>query len=446
MFPDFTSKSAQLYERACKVMPGGNTRTSLFWPPYQIYADRGSGSRVVDVDGVERTDFHYNFTVLIHGHSHPAVVERIQDQAGKITCVSYATEAEIELAELLCSRVPSFEKIRFTNSGTEATMNALKAARGYTGRSKFAKCEGAYHGTFDAFEVSIAPGPDNWGDRKRPASIPASKGTTKGIVDDVVIIPFNDPEGAERILQEHAKDLAAVFMDVMPVRVGLIPASTEFLKMLRDFTTKNGALLILDEVISFRLDHRGGQTVFGIDPDLTTLGKFIGGGLPVGAIAGKDEFMAVFDPRGEGPAVWHGGTFNANPMSMIAGLASMKLLTHESFVRLGTLGEHARERIREVFRIAGIPWQVSGIGSLFRIHPSERELKDYRSYYQSGEEKGQIEWLMVYLLNHGILMNRMGIGALSTVTREEEIEQLAEMLLAGLRAMKKDGIIKEAQR
>jgi glutamate-1-semialdehyde 2,1-aminomutase len=440
MFPDFESKSARLYERACKVMPGGNTRTSLFWPPYQIYADRGSGSRIVDVDGTERTDFHYNFTVLIHGHSHPSIVRQVQEQVSRLTCVSCTTESEVLLAELLCSRIPSFEKVRFTNSGTEACMNALKAARALTGRSKVAKCEGAYHGTLDIFEVSISSTPENWGDGQRPAAIAASKGTPEGIIDEVVIIPFNDPVGAERILNEHAEELAAVFIDVMPLRIGLIPAAPEFLKVVRDFTRKNGVILILDEVISFRLGYCGGQTEFGIEPDLTTIGKFIGGGFPVGAIAGKEKFMEVFDPRGKGPIVWHGGTFNANPVTMTAGLAAMELLTKESFERLSKLGHLARERIGEVFRIAEVPWQVTGRGSLFRIHPSNRELKNYRSYYQGLEEKKRIEWLMVYLLNHGIMMFRVGVGVLSTVTTEEEIEQLAEAVLSGLREMKHQGL------
>jgi glutamate-1-semialdehyde 2,1-aminomutase len=441
MFPDNLSKSARLYERACKVMPGGNSRSSLFWPPYQLYAEKGSGSHVVDIDGAERIDFHYNFTVLIHGHSHPEIVRRVREQVGRLTCVSYATESEVLLAELLCSRIPSAERIRFTNSGTEACMNALKAARGYTGRSKFAKCEGAYHGTLDVFEVSIAPSPENWGDRQKPASIPASKGTPKGTAAEVVIIPFNDTEAAECILNEHAKDLAAVFLDLMPLRVGLIPARPDFLKMIRDFTRRNGTVLIVDEVISFRLDYRGAQSLFGIDPDLTTLGKFIGGGFPVGAIAGKEEVMKVFDPRGKGPEVWHGGTFNANPVTMTAGLASMELLTEESFQKLGRLGEAARERVREVFRIADVPWQVSGMGSLFRIHPSNRELRDYRSYYQDADEKRKIEWLMVYLLNHGILMNRVGVGALSTATEKNEIEQFSDAMLSGLREMKKQGLL-----
>lgn len=440
MYPDFSSQSAKLFERACKVMPGGNTRTSLFWPPYQIYAVSGSGSRIVDVDGIERIDFNNNFTALIHGHSHPLIVEKVRDQLNRLTSVGLTTVAEIELAELLCARVRTFERIRFANSGTEATMNAIKAARGYTGRPKFAKCEGGYHGTYESFEISIASTPDNWGERRQPASIPDSRGTPQGVIDDVVIIPFNDPQGAEAILNAHADQLAAVMIDPMPVRIGMIPATPEFLEMVRNFTQQTGSLLVFDEVLNFRLGYHGAQQEFNVEPDLTALGKVIGGGFPVGAIAGKEEIMAVFDPR-EGHAVWHGGTFNGNPIVMAAGHAAMDLMTPDAFERLNTLGELMRQKVREAFRQTDVPWQVTGMGSLFRIHPSARRLTDYRSYYQEPALKRQMEWLMVYLLNHGILMTRAGVGTLSTAIGEPEIEVFAETLHAGLQAMKKEGIL-----
>ncbi len=435
MFPDFSSNSAKLYERACKVMPGGNTRTSLFWPPYQIYGVSGSGARIVDADGIERIDFNNNFTALIHGHSHPLIAERVQAQLSRLTSVGLSTEAEIELAELLCSRAATFERIRFANSGTEATMNAVKAARGYTGRPKFAKCEGGYHGTYESFEVSIASTPDNWGERRKPASVPDSRGTPQGVIDDVVILPFNDVKGAEAILNEHADQLAAVMIDPMPIRVGMIPATKEFLQMVREFTQRTGSLLVFDEVLNFRLGYRGAQHEFNVEPDLTALGKIIGGGFPIGAIAGKKEIMDVFDPR-DGHAVWHGGTFNGNPLVMVAGHAAMELMTPEAFRRLNTLGDLIRDKIIEAFKQADVPWQVTGLGSLFRIHPSNRRLTDYRSYYQEPAQKRQMEWLMVYLLNHGIYMTRAGAGSLSTAIGEAEIEEFAETLLNGLLAMK----------
>lgn len=439
MFPDFSCRSAALYERACRVLPGGNTRTSLFWPPYPIYAVSASGSRVTDADGVERLDFQNNFTSLIHGHAHPVIVDRVREQVGRGASVGLATEAEIALAELLCARVPSFEAIRFANSGTEACMNAVKAARAYTGRPKYAKCEGAYHGSADFLEVSISSSPRNWGDEAAPAVLPESRHTPAGVLENVVVIPFNNAAAAERILSMHTDQLAAVMIDPMPVRCGMVQATGEFLDMVRRFTRRSGALLIFDEVLNFRLGYRGAQSEFGIEPDLTALGKIIGGGFPVGAITGRKEVMAVFDPR-NGHAVWHGGTFNGNPVTMVAGLACMELMTPEAFHRLNALGELARRKIREAFAAAGVPGQVTGRGSLFRIHCTDRVLSDYRSFYPSQAERERLEWLMRYLLNNGILMTRMGTAALSTVLTEADVGLFADTLLAGLLAMKREDI------
>jgi glutamate-1-semialdehyde 2,1-aminomutase len=436
MFPDFHSRSGQLYQRACAVMPGGNTRTSLFWPPHQIYAVSGSGTRVVDVDGIERIDFQNNFTTLIHGHSHPAVIERVRDQIGRLMSVGLATELEIELAELICSRVASIEQIRFANSGTEAVLAAIKAARAFTGRPKIAKCEGAYHGSADLVEVSNASKPTEWGEEAAPERIPMSKGTPAGVLKDMIILPFNNVEVSERLLRRHADELAAVIIDPMPVRMGLIEASPEYLAMLRTFTRQNGSLLISDEVLTFRLGHGGAQARYGYAPDLTALGKIIGGGLPVGAVGGRKEIMAVFDPR-PGFSVWHGGTFNGNPTTMAAGLATMELLTSEAFERLERLGERARLRVREALSGAGVSGQVTGAGSLLRIHCVDRSFINYRQFFPSPQETQRVEWLMVYLLNNGFLLTRMGTAALSTVTTEAEIDRFGEVLFDGLQVMQR---------
>lgn len=436
MFPNFQSHSGQLYQRACAVMPGGNTRTSLFWPPHQIYAVSGSGTRVVDVDGIERIDFQNNFTTLIHGHSHPAVVERVREQVGRLMSVGLATESEIELAELICARVATIEQIRFTNSGTEAVVAAIKAARAFTGRPKIAKCEGAYHGSADLVEISNASKPAEWGEESAPERVPMSKGTPPGVLKDTIIVPFNNVEATERLLQRDANELAAVIIDPLPVRAGLIAASPEYLGMLRNFTRQNGSLLISDEVLTFRLGHGGAQARFGYAPDLTALGKIIGGGMPVGAVGGRKDIMAVFDPR-PGFSVWHGGTFNGNPTTMVAGLATMELLTPEAYERLENLGERARLRVREALDRAGVPGQVTGAGSLLRIHCTDRSFSNYRQFFPSQPETQRLEWLMVYLLNHGFLMTRMGTAALSTVMTEAEIDQFGETLFDGLRTMQR---------
>lgn len=365
MYPDTNSKSKALYDRALTSLPGGNTRTTVFMKPYPIYAARGEGCRVFDVDGNELIDCINNFTSLIHGHGHPALIEAARRQLALGSAFGMPTESEIDLAELLAARLPSVDQVRFANSGTEAVMMALKAARAFTGRPKIAKCEGAYHGSYDYAEVSLDPKPADWGGNA-PVSVAYAKGTPDNVLADVVTIPFNDIEGAVSLIRQHGHDLACVLVDPMPNRAGLVPADKAYLEALRQATREAGALLIFDEVISFRLGYHGAQGLWGIDPDLTTLGKIIGGGFPVGAIAGKREIMAVFDPRHGKPSLPHGGTFSANPVTMRAGLAAMELLDRNAFARLDAIGEEVRKGINDAFRRHGVPGSAVGLGSLLK--------------------------------------------------------------------------------
>lgn len=437
MYPDPNSRSAKLHERACRVLPGGNTRASIFLSPYPIYAASGRGSRVTDVDGVERIDFLNNYTTLIHGHAHPAIHEAVARQLERGASYAHPTESEIELAELLCGRVPSFEQVRFTNSGTEAVMMAIKAARAHTGRTRIAKCEGIYHGTYDYAEVSLDSGPESWGEAA-PAAVPHAVGTPGHVADDVVVIPYNDAAAAERILAPHAAELAAVLVDPMPTKAGLVPASEDFLDTLRRFTRAHGIVFILDEVITFRLGYHGAQGALGTEADLTTMGKIIGGGLPVGALAGRAELMRAFDPRHGRPAVAHAGTFNANPLTMAGGLAAMQLLTPEAFERLNTAGERARQALREAFRTAGVPGQVTGMGSMFMLHLHQRPIRGYRDMVAAADAGEAWQWVFRHLLNHGVVTNSAGMGNLSTVMGPGELDHLAQTLLDALRALPRE--------
>jgi glutamate-1-semialdehyde 2,1-aminomutase len=429
------SASARLYERARKVLPGGNSRTTVFTAPHPIYAQRGQGCRLTDVDGVERLDFIGNYTALIHGHLHPQVMAAVQEQLALGTCFANPTESEIALAEELCARVPSFEQVRFANSGTEAVMNAIKAARAHTGRPKIAKCEGLYHGSYDPVETSLDPTPETWG-AGDPVARPYSRGTPAGVLADVVVLPFNEPEAARRLLEAHSGELAAVIVDPMPNRSGLIPASPEYLAMLREVTARHGIVLIFDEVISFRTGYGGYQGEAGIAPDLTTLGKIIGGGFPVGAVAGRADVMAVFDPSRGKPALPHGGTFNANPVTMVAGLAAMRLLTREAFARLGALGDAAREACRRAFRQAELPGQVTGRGSLAMLHLTDKPLRGYRDAWRSPAEQARFGRLYRHLTDQGVIVSSSGLVALSTPMGEAEVDRLGEALLGALRALR----------
>jgi len=428
MFPNPSSQSARYFERAKGVLPGGNSRSTIDLDPYPIYVEGAMGSKVTDVDGNEYVDFINNFTSLIHGHAYPPVTEAVSKQLPNGTAFSFGTEQEVMHAELICGRVPGFDKIRFMNSGSEAVMNAIKASRAFTGRPKIAKCEGAYHGSYDFAEVSLNTGPDDWG-QNEPRAKAYSKGTPQGVLDDVVVIPYHDEKAAAELLKSHAGELAAVVYDPVASRVGMVPPSQEYLEMLAEFCRENGVLLVFDEVIAFRLGYEGAQGVRNIAPDLTALGKIIGGGFPVGAVAGRDDVMQVFEP---GNGLPHGGTFNANPVTMVAGMATMEGMTREAFDALNAMGEYAREGFGEAFSRAGIVAQVTGQGSLMRLHLTKRTLTNYRTIYPTSEESSRMSALHRHLLNAGFYMASYGLICLSTVNSKDEVDAFIDAVVDGV--------------
>ena len=430
-------RSAELYRQAQKFLAGGVSRNTLLRAPHPYYAERAGGCRVVDVDGVERIDFANNMAALIHGHAHPAIVAAVTAQVQKGTAFTMATEVEIEHARHLCGRCPGFDKIRFVNSGTEAVMAALKAARAFTGRARVAKAEGTYHGAYDYAEVSQAPAPESWGQPRRPTSVALAVGTPTAVLQDVVVLPFNDPQAAVDVLNEHRDEIACVLLDPMPHRLGLVPADDAFVQALRDWTLETGALLVFDEVITFRTEVGGMQARYAASPDLTAMGKIIGGGLPVGALAGRDEVMAVFASQGGAPPrLPHSGTFSANPMTMAAGLAAMRLFDAEAVARLNRLGARAREQIEAAIVAADAPASVTGTGSMFRVHLRSKPPRDYRSSFPSPGEAEALRMFIDGLYEAGIVMIHTGAGVLSTPMGGAEIDRLAEAVLASLRKAK----------
>lgn len=421
-----------LYEQACRVMPGGVSRNTIFRTPHPFYADKASGCRVTDVEGVERIDFANNMASLIHGHAHPAIVSAVSEQLQRGSAFTMATEAEVCFAQHLCSRSPAFDKIRFVNSGTEAVMAGVKAARAFTGRAKIAKVEGAYHGTYDYAEVSQTSSPANWGDPERPSSVPVAEGTPQSALDDVIVIPFNDPETAVAILNQHAGEIAAILLDPMPHRVGLIPAGRDFVHALRRWCDVNDAVFLFDEVITFRSTYEGAQAWFDVQPDLTALGKVIGGGFPAGALAGRDEIMRVLNPRQDKVLLPHSGTFSANPITMTAGRVAMELFDQTAVERLNALGDYARQGIREAISEVGARACVTGGGSLLRVHLKPEIPANYRSAYMSADEVARVRFLVDHLSENGIMMINTCSAALSTAMTEAEIDTLVEALRTGL--------------
>ena len=347
------SRSAALYERALKVLPGGVSRNAILRAGGPTYVECGKGCRVTDLEGVTRIDFSNNMASLIHGHACPEIIQAVTEQMTRGTAFMMGTEIEVRYAEHLCSRNRSFEKMRFMNSGTEAIMVALKAARAFTGRPKIAKAEGAYHGVYDYAEVSQGSTPATWGDIDHPRSVPLVHGTPESALKDVVVFPFNDTERTLAILDEHANDLACVLIDLMPHRVGLCPADVEFVTALREWSERHGVLLVFDEVITFRAEHSGLQARYGVTPDMTALGKIIGGGFPIGAVAGRAEVMDVLNPQSPRYGFPHSGTFTANPISMTAGMAAMLKFDQPAVARLNALTDRARNGIEGAIRATG---------------------------------------------------------------------------------------------
>jgi len=427
--------SASLYERALEILPGGVSRNTVLRKPHPVYVDSAAGCRVTDIEGVERIDFSNNMASLIHGHAHPAIVAAVTEQLGKGTAFALATEVEVRYAEYLCSRNGAFERLRFVNSGTEATMGVLKASRAFTGRPKIAKVEGAYHGQYDYAEVSQTAGPASWGSADHPSSVPVAHGTPASALADVVIIPFNDPERAVSILDEHKGELACVLLDLMPHRVGLKPADAEFVSALRRWTREDGALLVLDEVITFRSEFGGAQAWYDITPDLTALGKPIGGGFPVGAIAGRAEVMDVMNPLAKKVLFPHSGTFSANPMTLTAGLVAMELFDQAAVARLNALAKRAMDGIENAIRSTGVRACVTGGGSMFRVHFKERVPLNYREAYATPEEARQLTVLLDHLFDEGFMMINTCSAALSTAMGEPEIDGLVAAMKRGFAGM-----------
>lgn len=415
-----TPASRALYEQACKVMPGGTTRTTTYFSPYPLYIERGEGCYVWDVDGTRRLDLICNYSALILGHAHPAVTAAIQSQAERGTAFAAANPLEVELARELCRRIPSLQMVRFTNSGTEATMFAMRLARAFTGRPKIARFEGGYHGTHDFAEVSTRPALERAGPADAPVPVPDSIGTPGEVLAETIVLPFNDGAAVERILDRHRSEVAAVIIEPVMGAGGVIPAEPEFLRGLRRLTAELGVLLVFDEVISLRVAPGGAQELYGVRPDLTTMGKIIGGGLPVAAFGGRADVMEMLDPRRR-EGLPHGGTYNGHPLGMAAGLATLQELTPEVYATLSRKGESVRSRLREVFDGHDVAAQVTGIGSLFNVHFTSLPVRDHRSM-RSADQRLQRDFF-IGLINHGVLLAPRSMGALSTPVGKEELEE-----------------------
>ncbi|USG66860.1 aspartate aminotransferase family protein [Brevibacillus ruminantium] len=415
-----TEKSRKLYEVAQRVMPGGDTRTIAFFKPYPLTMDRGSGPRLYDVDGNKYSDFLNNYTAMIHGHAHPYILRHVKTALGLGTAYAAAIVEQSQLAAILCKRIPGVEQVRFCNSGTEATMFALRAARAFTGRPAIIKMEGGYHGTHDAVEFSIAPGNARDKNHLAWAPIPDTRGVPESVARDVYIAPFNDAGAVEEILQQKGEEIAAILVEPVMGVAGVIPPQPGYLQELRRLADQYGILLIFDEVQTYRLDTGGAQRRFGVTPDLTAIGKIIGGGFPVGAFGGRSDVMALFDPRQSG-CLSQSGTFNGNRATMVAGIASMELLNEQAITRLEELGLRLETGMVSAIRRYALPASVTRVGSMLNLHFTEHPPADYTSTISP--HKGLSKVVHLELLNRGIFTAPRGMWNLSTVMEEADIDQ-----------------------
>ena len=366
--------SRDAFERACRVMPGGvNSPVRAFRAVggVPLFFERGAGAHLYDVDGHAYIDYVCSWGPLILGHAHPRVVAAVQEAAARGTSFGAPNLAELRLAELIVAAVPSVEKVRLVNSGTEATMSALRLARAYTGRSRIVKFAGCYHGHVDSLLVQAGSGATTLG-------VPDSPGVTPAVAGETLLAPYNDLAEVEALFDAHGKEIAAVIVEPIAGNMGLVPPKPGFLEGLRALTARHGALLIFDEVITgFRVSYGGAQALYGVQPDLTCLGKIIGGGMPIGAYGGRADIMEMVAPAGP---VYQAGTLSGNPLAAAVGVATLEALQEEGvYQRLDQAGRRLAEGLSAAARAAGVPVQVTQIGSCVCVFFADEPVVDYAS-------------------------------------------------------------------
>lgn len=367
------TRSEQLFETAQHLIPGGvNSPVRAFGSVggSPRFVERAEGAYIWDVDGNRYLDFIGSWGPMILGHNHPAILEAVVEAAKRGLSYGAATASEVTMAELVCSLVPSIDMVRMVNSGTEAVMSAIRVARGFTGRDKIVKFAGCYHGHCDAMLVKAGSG-------VMTSGVPDSAGVPKGCAQDTLTAVYNDIQSVEALFADHPQEIAAVIVEPAAANMGVVTPKEGFLQALRALCTKEGALLIFDEVITgFRLGLTGAQGYYAVTPDLTTFGKIIGAGMPVGAYGGRREIMELVSPVG---SVYQAGTLSGNPVAMAAGICQLKLLqAHpEIYDRLNQLGEQLRQGMRKLTERYELPCQVTGVGSLSCLFFTPEPVTDY---------------------------------------------------------------------
>lgn len=442
-----TAGSAELHEEAANYLPGGVTANIKYFDPYPIAMESASGARMKDVDGNRYIDYNLCYGALMLGHGDPRVKKAVLEQLNRMGTTVFGTphRLEMDMARTLVGLYPGIDTVRFTNSGLEATLLAIRLAMAWTGRPKLAKFEGHYHGGYD--QVLISVNPDRRSADQLPTAHPDSRGIPDYYLENTVVLPFNDLDGTEAILRRHGHELAAVIIE--PVQGGFIPPKMEFLKGLRELTRACGALLIFDEVkTGFRVGLSGAQGRYGVIPDLTALGKVLGGGFPVGAVGGRKEIMDICAPspraadilsigsQGKGRAasdtLFHSGTYNGHPTVLAAGMATIEALRRPGvYAEVEKATEDLRAGMEEILRRYGIPGQTVGVGSIFNLVLGEDPVSQVQDILRSELPlRRRIDYA---LLDQGIYVKPLNRFSLSTAHTPDVIEETLDRFERGVK-------------
>jgi len=416
------SKSSELFEKARKLIPGGVNSPVRAFPPYPFFTKKAKGSHIWDVDGNEYIDYCMGYGPLILGHAHPSVIEAVKGQLEDGTLYGTPTEQEVELAEIVCKAVPCADMLRLVNTGTEATMSAIRVARGYTEKKKIVKFEGCYHGAHDYVLVKAGSGATTFG---MPNSLGIPEETTK----NTLVVPYNDLESFERVITRERDEIAAVIIEPVVGNAGVILPKKGYLKSIRELTEENGIVLIFDEVITgFRLAFGGAQEYYGVIPDMVTLGKIMGGGFPLAAFGGKREIMQMVAPTGK---VYQAGTFSGNPISVTAGLATLRTIQRKSsafYRELELKNKRISDTVRDLAEDHGLPVQVNNVASMFQVFFGGSEVYDYESAKKA--DKARFMRYHKKLLKRGIFIppSQFETCFISSEHSEEDVRKTIEAM------------------
>lgn len=426
----FSSKfatSASLTEEGSKLIPGGYSRNSFNFGPHAVFVDDGDGAYIRTVDGVRLLDLNNNFTVNVLGHNHEAVTSALREALPTGISFGNPSTAEAVLARILVDRIPSVERVQFSCSATESCMSAIRVARAYTGKTKIAKFEGGYHGFSDKLQISAHPSADGSGTADAPVPMPDSGGIPSSDLDQIVLLTQNDLAGTERILRAHASEVACVILELQSGAGGLVVLSQEFVELLRTLTRELGIVLIFDETISLRASYEGLQGVYGVTPDLTVMGKIIGGGLPLGALGGSAEVMSVLETK----QVTISGTHHGHKLALIAGAACLRTLDHAAFTKLNSQSARIKSELNEWSASRRSPFTVYGRGfshmAYAYLNEPGMEIRTHRDYWTKvNGEATQV--CSLELANRGIFPVHRGEFSLSLPMTDDDVSFFIETL------------------